>query len=296
MKRWFSFFVWTVSLLLLYFSAGFAQPHSYPASGVVLKVDAAHHTIMVSCNPIPGFMDAMAMPLAVADAKELTVLHPGTMIDFTLVPDAKMSRAESIHIHTYQGMEPDPLAANRLKLLTHAVHGSPIKPVGLGQTVPDFTLIGQDGQPVTLSDFRGKIVALDFVYTRCALPNFCARSSGNFASLQKRFHSYLAKDLVLLTITFDPVHDSPETLEKYATMWHAEPSAWHFLTGSEADIRRVCDLFGEDYFPDEGLMDHSLHTAIIDHSGRLVANMEGNEFTPTQLGDLVETALSTTTH
>jgi protein SCO1/2 len=50
-------------------------------------------------------------------------------------------------------------------------------------------------------------------------------------------------------------------------------------------------LFGEDYFPDEALMDHSLHTAIIDRHGRLAANLEGNEFTPTQLGDLVQIAL-----
>jgi protein SCO1/2 len=51
-------------------------------------------------------------------------------------------------------------------------------------------------------------------------------------------------------------------------------------------------LFGEDYFPDEALMDHSLHTAIIDRHGRLAANLEGNEFTSTQLGDLVQNLLA----
>jgi protein SCO1 len=53
----------------------------------------------------------------------------------------------------------------------------------------------------------------------------------------------------------------------------------------------VCALFGEDYFPDEGLMDHSLHTAIIDRNGRLITNLEGNEFTAQQLADLVQTVL-----
>jgi protein SCO1/2 len=130
------------------------------------------------------------------------------------------------------------------------------------------------------------------VYTRCALPNFCTRSSNNFGTLQTRFRNNLKRDLVLLTVTFDPVHDSPEALQKYALKFEADPAAWYFLTGSETAIRRVCALFGEDYFPEEGLMDHSLHTAIIDRHGRLVANLEGNEFTAQQLGDLVKTVLA----
>jgi hypothetical protein len=48
-----------------------------------------------------------------------------------------------------------------------------------------------------------------------------------------------------------------------------------------------------DYFPEEGLMNHSLRTAILDRSGTIVASIEGNQYTPEQLGDLVESALTT---
>jgi protein SCO1/2 len=263
----------------------------YPVTGMVLKVDPANKSVVVSCNAIPQFMEAMTMRLSVADAEELSNLSPGTMIEFTLDVDANSSRAESIRVHSYQGLEPDPLAARRLKLLDRGSRSAASKPVSIGEVVPDFTLTAQDGHQVTLSRFKGKVVALDFIYTRCALPNFCFRSSNNFGNLQRRFHDHLAKDLVLLTITFDPVHDSSDVMEKYARTWKADLNAWHFLTGSEADVRKVCDLFGEDYFPDEGLMDHSLHTAVIDHRGRLAANLEGNEFTSTQLGDLVQSVL-----
>ena len=58
-----------------------------------------------------------------------------------------------------------------------------------------------------------------------------------------------------------------------------------------ADVRRVCAMFGVDSFPDEGLMNHSLHTAVIDRKGNLVANIEGNQYTPEQLGDLVAATL-----
>jgi protein SCO1 len=282
---------WQIAVALTLMALSAIAEQKYPATGLVLKIDPAHKTLLVSCDAIPGFMDAMTMPFVVANPTELENLHPGMMIEFTVVADASSSHAESIRIHNYQGLEPDPLAARRLKLLDQAARGARSKSLSVGEPVPDFTLTGQDGRPVTLSKFKGKVVALDFVYTRCALPNFCFRSSNNFGNLQRRFHDYLSKDLVLLTVTFDPAHDSPDAMEKYARTWKADPHAWHFLTGEEVDVRRVCDLFGEDYFPDEALMDHSLHTVIIDRTGRLVSNLEGNEFTATQLGDLVGTVL-----
>ena len=161
----------------------------------------------------------------------------------------------------------------------------------IGESVPDFRLIDQKRRPVALAGLRGKVVAINFVYTSCALPNFCLRIANNFGVLQKRFQAQLGRDLVLLTVTFDPVHDTPEALAQYASRWDADPALWHFLTGPVRDVQRVCHLFGVDFFPDEGLMNHSLHTAIIDRQGKLVANIEGNQFTADQLGDLMESVL-----
>jgi protein SCO1/2 len=145
---------------------------------------------------------------------------------------------------------------------------------------------------VTLSTLRGRVVALNFLYTSCALPQFCFRVASHFRVIQKRFADRLPNDLALLSVTFDPERDTPEVLADYATReLRADTSTWRFLTGPVPDVRRVCDLFGMEYFQDEGLMNHSLHTAIIDRRGVLTANVEGNRFTAAQLGDLVETAL-----
>jgi protein SCO1/2 len=283
-------------LALLALSLGFATVASadqrYSAKGLILKLDPATKTMIVSADAIPGFMEAMTMPYSVLDSKELEGLKPGTMIDFTLVVEKESSHAEAIHVHSYQGLEPDPLTARRLKLLNQVANPSAVKPLAVGDTVPDFVLTDQNRRRVTFSKLAGKVVALNFVYTRCALPNFCYRSSNNFGILRKRFKDRLGRDLILLTVTFDPVHDQPEALAKYAATWKADPRTWHFLTGSVADVRRVCDLFGEDFFQDEGLMNHSLHTALISRSGKLLSNLEGNDFTATQLGDLVEIVLS----
>ena len=282
---------WLLLLLLAAtFHANAAQ--DYQATGMVVSVDRSHRTFVVSMEAIPNYMPAMTMPLEVVEAASLDGLVPGAIVTFTLHVDERTSRAERIRIVRFENMQQDPFTASRLKLLNDlaAGRGAP-KAVGVGEVVPDFRLVDQTGRPVTLWGLRGKVVAVNFIYTSCALPNFCLRLANNFSVLQKRFHQQLGRDLALLTLTFDPVHDTPEVLARYATQWKAEPPGWRFLTGAPADIRKVCDEFGVYAFANEGLMDHSLHTALIDRQGRLVANIEGNEFTATELGDLTENVL-----
>lgn len=273
---------------MLFFSSLLFADQRYSVKGLILKLDPARKTIVVSADAIPGYMDAMTMPYSVRDAKDLQGLRPGMLVDFSLVVDASTSFVEGIREHKYQGLEPDPLAARRLRLLNQVVNPPTVRPLDIGESVPNFTLTDQNRGKVILSKFAGKVVALNFVYTRCALPNFCFRSSNNFGLLQKRFRHHLGRDLVLLTITFDPMHDDPDILARYAKTWEADSNNWHFLTGSVEDVGRVCELFGEDFFQDEGLMNHSLHTAIINREGKLVANLEGNEFSAQQLGDLMQ--------
>jgi protein SCO1/2 len=266
----------------------------YPVTGMVLKVDQPNKTFVVSCQSIPGYMDAMVMPFEVHKVKDLDGLTPGVEVNFTLVVEKESSYAEHLQIRPYESVEQDPLAARRLKLLDQLSHpeSTSARALAIGQRVPNFTLIDQDRHPVTLSQFSGKVVAINFIYTSCVLPNFCFRSSNNFGVLQRRFKERMGRELVLLTVTFDPRRDQPDVLARYARTWKADPATWHFLTGSEPDIQLVTNLFGVDYFPNEGLMNHSLHTAIIDRRRKLVANIEGNRFTADQLGDLVQTVLT----
>ena len=278
--------------MLFFTSLGWAA-QQYTVTGMVVKADAAHKTFVVSCQSIPGYMEAMTMPFDVLQAKDLDGVGPGMTVEFTLVVDAQSSHAEHIQIHNYESVEQDPLTARRLKLLNHITDpsSSAIKALAAGQSVPDFTLTDQKRRPVRFSKFAGKVVAMNFIYTSCALPNYCFRITNNFGVLQRRFKEQLGNNLILLTVTFDPQRDQPDVLDHYASTWKADPATWHFLTGTVADVQRVTNLFGVDYFPDEGLMNHSLHTAVIDREGKLVANIEGNQFTADQLADLVQTVL-----
>ena len=98
---------------------GFCAEH-HPASGIVLGVDMAKKVAIISCKEIPGYMAAMTMSLQVPGSEDLANSKPGTMIDFVLVADKDDAHVESVRPHIYQGLEPDPAAARRLKLLAKA--------------------------------------------------------------------------------------------------------------------------------------------------------------------------------
>ena len=286
----------TLAVMLLILVSGLSwAAQEYSASGMVLQLDPSHKTLVVSCQAIPGYMRAMTMPLKVRSPKDLEDLAPGTIVEFTLVVERETSYATNVRIRRYESLEQDPLTARRLKLLEQLSNKSPdTKPLAIGQSVPDFTLVDQEHRRISLAQFRGKVVALNFIYTSCALPNFCFRSSNTFSVVRKRFKEQMGRNLVLLTVTFDPARDQPDVLAQYASTWNADPGSWHFLTGEVKDVQRVTHLFGMDFFPDEGLMYHSLHTALIDRNGKLLANIEGNQFTAEQLGDLVQSVLRPT--
>ena len=263
----------------------------YPAFGVVLKIQAPR-TLLVSCAEIPHFMDAMEMTFAVAERGDLADLRAGMLIDFTIVAGAGAPMAEHIRAHHYIDPGAEPLAVQRLELL-----GKVLAPqngqesLAIGQSVPDFALTDQHAKPVRLSDFSGKTVAITFLYTRCPFANYCFRLANNFGRVERRFANRMDKDLVLLSVTFDPQTDSPEVLEKYASTWKENTRGWYFLTGPLPEIRRVCHMFGMNVWSDEGMLAHSLHTAVIGQDGKLVANLNGNEFTAQQLGDLIQTIM-----
>ena len=231
-----------------------------------------------------------------ADNVELTKINKFVAVEIDRDLAAALPDLVPAHVRVvqYANAEQDPFSASRLTLLRDLASGAKTpraSMVARGTVVPDFTLVDQTGARVALSQLRGRIVVANFVYTTCALPNFCLRLANNLGVLQRRFASRLGRDLVLLTVTFDPTHDTPDVMAAYSRQWNANAATWKFLTGPPAEVERVCSLFGVQAFATEGLMDHSLHTVVIDRGGVLMANIEGNQFTAAQLGDVVAAAL-----
>ena len=254
----------------------------YAGQGLVLRVDPASSTLTVSHDEIPGYMDPMVMPFNVRDPDRMGEVRPGDRIAFRL-----NVRGDRSWIDRLQLLSAAPADAGILM--------SPATPalVRPGEPMPDFTLADQDGSPVSLSSLRGKVVAVTFIYTRCPLPDYCPRMITNLQAVERRFAGRIGRDVALVAITFDPRYDTPERLKEYARFFQADRDGWHFLTGPVPEIERVCGMFGVEFWPEEGLITHTLQTAVIDREGKLAASVEGKDYSGRQLSDLVADVLGT---
>jgi protein SCO1/2 len=253
----------------------------YPIRGMVLQVHPGESRITVSHREIPGVMGPMAMSLPVRRAEELRGLRPGAQIESRLVVAKGGSRLEDIRVRK---SAPDGAGDS-------VVLPSSAQRIEVGGAAPDFELTDQNGRALRLSDLRGRVVAVNFIYTRCPVPEVCPRLSAHFASVQRRFSDRFGKDLALLSITLDPKYDTPEELRKYAKIWNARPEGWRFLTGAPDEIQRVAERFGMTYWPEEGLITHTSVTAVLARDGRLGALIEGSGYRARELGDLIEKEL-----
>ena len=266
------------------------DPHT--VQGVLLKADPASRTIEVSCDAIPGYMDAMVMTFAVRNTEVLKNLQPGGTVRFAMMEEGNEEFADHLEAIKVQNYEAEPTEASRLTYLHRALdHTAAQKVIHIGGLVPNFTLTDQSNRSTQLDDFKGMVVVLSFAYSRCPNPNYCFRLSNNLAQVNRRFHSLTGHSLILLTIVIEPDHDQGQALAHYADTWKADWSAWRFLTGPLADINAIAERFGMDFWNNEGYLTHSFHTVVIDRDGRLAANLEGNQFTADQLSDLVGTVL-----
>ena len=270
----------TIAALFATVTVCSACARHFTTTGLVLAIKPPT-TATISHEPIPGLMDAMAMPFELRGQARRVPIASGDRVRLRLAVKGRDSYIDRLDVIS---AEPADAGLRR----TPAVPAL----VTIGSAVPEFELVDQSGAPLSLSSLRGKVVAISFIYTRCPLPDYCPRMVENFRGLRRRFGDRVGRDLVLLTVSFDPKHDTPSTLAAYAAANRAGGPGWHFLTGDLAAVERVCDAFGIQYWAEEGLITHSLQTAIVDRDGRLAASVEGKDFTPRQLGDLVDLILS----
>jgi protein SCO1/2 len=259
---------------------GAACATRHQSRGLVLKVDRTASTLTVSHEDIPGYMDAMVMPFTVRDGKPLAEVRPGDRIAFRVNVRKDRSWIDRVKLLS---------AAPVDQGLTQTPAVSTLVPIGA--PIPDFTLTNQDGDPTSLSSLRGKVVAVTFIYTRCPLPDYCPRMITNLQAVERRFPELVGKDLALAAVTFDPQYDTPARLKEYARAFKVDRPGWQLLTGTVDDVSRVCGMFGVEFWPDEGLITHTLQTAVIDREGRLVAAVEGKDYSGKQLADLVRLTL-----
>lgn len=144
---------------------------------------------------------------------------------------------------------------------------------------PGFTLTSQDGAQISLADLHGKVVAVTFIFTRCAAT--CPVLTPLMSLVQDRLGSDFGRKIAFASITIDPEHDAPDMLKLYAQAYGADLAGWSFLTGPPpviADLTRRYGVFASKVV--DGNIEHSALTSIIDRRGILRVQYLGVRFDP----------------
>jgi len=279
-----------IFLSALLICAGFAagcqsapEKH-YPIQGEVISIDPAKKLITVKHGDIPGLMPAMTMTYQVAEPKQIETLQPGDKIAADLVVSESKGRLEKIVLVSKGDGNTSPGTTQR----------TPEK----GDMVPDFALVNQDGKVIHLSNYRGKVLLVAFIYTRCPLPDFCPRMNENFRAVQKLLQDVpgAAERAEFLSISFDPEHDSPAVLKHYASLYKKSAPGekafdWQFVVPSEKDLPELARFFGLVYRPEQSQIVHSLSTTVIGPDGKVEKWYSDNEWTPAEAAQAMAAAI-----
>lgn len=290
MIRW---FLLTGSVVALLGGAGCGpRATTYDVRGEVRELKPEERSVVVRHDEIPGYMAAMTMPFDVKDTNALRGIRPGDVVTFRLHVEEKDSWADSFQVLSNAG----PASATpRLNDPTAVSFYKEVPELNVGDVLPDYTLTNQLGRTIHLADFRGQALAMTFIFTRCPLPDFCPRMTERFAEVTQRLKEKrdAPRNWRLLSVSFDPLFDTPETLRKYGERWKYDSSVWSLATGAYEQIQPLGSHFGlyfsREVTPDN--MNHNLRTVVIDTRGRVKAIFIGNAWSADELAEaLVQAA------
>jgi protein SCO1/2 len=226
-------------------------------------------------------MEAMTMEYKLVEPGTISELHVGDTITARLVVDQDAAgplNPRLDHIVVVMQARPD----TKPTVQYHVPQA--------GDAVPDFHLLDQSGKTIHLAQFKGKVLLLTFIYTRCPLADFCPRMSSNFAEIDKRLaeDKSLYQRTHLLSVSFDPQYDTPEVLRSYGgahtgKFTDEDFSHWDFAAPSPADLPKVEQFFDVGVTgasADPASIQHSLSTVLIGKDGKVIAWYPTNDWKP----------------
>jgi protein SCO1/2 len=253
----------------------------FPVRGVIVSTDEAKGEVMLNHERIPGFMEAMTMAYKLKDPGTISELHAGDKITATLTMQEDAAGPVNMRLTrvvVIAQAKPDTVPRKQYHVPQ------------VGETPPDFPLLNQSGKKIRLSQFKGKVVVLTFVYTRCAMADFCPKMSRNFAEIDKALagDSAVYTKTHLLSISFDPAYDTPAVLRSYGGAYTGKYTKetfghWDFAAPSVGDLPKVEQYFDLGVTGEGTNLMHSLATVVVGRDGKIVAYYPTNEWTADEL-------------
>jgi protein SCO1/2 len=238
----------------------------FAAKGIVRDVQPAQHLIVIQHEAIPEYMAAMTMPFKVKENRHLRGIQTGDAVSFRLWVTPCESWVDNI-----QQLSTNPAVTNALPTLQSPVPTPESTNSAAHHPLRDYKFTNELSLAVSLNDFRGQALAINFIFTRCPIPEFCPRMTKNFeeATAKLTANPDAPTNYHFLSVSFDSQYDSPEILRSYAERYHYDPRHWSFLTGPADKISEFARLSDVTFKPDGIFFEHNFRTVIVDATGKL---------------------------
>lgn len=292
MIRW--FFAVVLSLVMMLAScsrragdeSAAAPPASDPANaqvfqvkGVVVELLPEENSVRIKHEEIPGYMAAMTMAFEVRDPRELAGLAAGDSVAFRLLvtdDDGWIDQVRKLPRATSNA----PPTTGAFRLVRD------VEPLRVGEVLPEYRFTNQLGRAISTSQFRGRALAITFIFTRCPFPTFCPRMMENFAGAQRQLLALASgpTNWHLLTLSIDPEFDTPAVLQTFGAGYQPDPRHWTLATGALIDITALAEQLGLEFWREpDGSISHNLRTVVVDPMGRVQKIFVGNQWTSNEL-------------
>jgi protein SCO1/2 len=251
-----------------------ASPQRHPLTGEIVKVDAEKRMLTVAHDKIPGFMPAMTMEFTVGEGDARNA-RPGQRIRAQLVMRSDEPWLEQIWPDDTQTRGTLDAAARALQQDTMIRGRAAYREIG--EELPEFTLLDQEGRTVSIGRFRGRQVVMNFIYVRCPIGTMCPAATLRMMALQRAARAAGVTDLELISVSFDP-EDTPGVLKEYAAARQIDTENFSFLTGPPAAVDSLLRQMGVLRELEGGTYKHTLATLLIGTDGRIIHRTDGSQW------------------
>ncbi len=250
----------------------------YPLTGEVVRVESDRKVLVVRHDEIKGYMPAMTMEFIVSPG-DLALLKPGQRIRADMIPSNDGDyRLEKIWPADKALADTVEMGAKQLRQDTHTRGKSAYREVG--EAVPNFALYDQNGRVVQSARFRGKQVMINFIFTRCPVATMCPAAIAKLMSTQKLAREAGVTNLEIVSITLDPIYDTPGVLREYADARGIDTANFSLLTGPDNAIKDLLAQFGVIAEFKDDLLQHTLTTLLVNQDGKIAHRADGSQWEP----------------
>ena len=249
-----------------------AEGTIYRVRGVIRKVKNEGRIAVIDHEEIPGYMERMVMPFHAKDGSVFAAVKPGDQVAFDYHVQETEAWVENVSVIGQADLPDEPAAAPETSLLQP------------GDPLPDHSFVDQEGSPRRLSDFRGKTLALTFIFTRCPAPDFCPKMMRHFSETAALLRESKT-DWHLLTISFDPETDTPAVLKAYGEAYGYDPARWTLLVGDAATTESIASQVGLRYgrTDETAPYQHNLRTVVVKPDGTVSRVFLDDAWSPADL-------------